>query len=47
MLDEEGWGDNQERHGSEAVEDGFPVEAWPGVGFNHEGGGSDVVACLG
>ena len=47
MLDDEGWGDNQERHEAEAVADVRPVEAGPGVGFNHEGGGSDVVGCLG
>ena len=40
MIDDEGWGDNQERHEPEAVGDA-------GLGFNHEGGGSDVVGCLG
>ena len=32
MLDDEGWGDNQERHEAEAVADVRPVEAGPGVG---------------
>ena len=47
MLDVEGWGDIQERHDSEPVADVCLVEAGPGVGFNHEGGGSDVVGCSG
>ena len=47
MLDDEGWGDIQERHEGEAVADVRPVEAGPSVGLNHEGSGSDVVGCLG